>query len=343
MSIPIQNIYYLLSYAWNLLKVEDENRVAATTGDKVLNLLTLLLYRNTLPLIRQGLTRQFSRQTNTLTTIKGKIDLTATFRNDLLRQGKAICTFEDLSVDVLPNQVIKAIILQLQNTPELASEMQSLLCQLFRSFSQVSTIKLNQNLFTQLPAKWWGNRFYERVLPLCALLYQNLLPEPGGNSFVFVNFLEDERQMAQLFEHFVRNFLKQEQQEFGVKSERISWQTKTETATDLAFLPQMVTDISLLAAHRNIIIDTKYYKQALVRHYDKQKIISSHLYQLFSYLKNHPASAVDSPVEGILLYPVVEQELDLTYQLQGHKISIKTINLAQPWPNIKADLLQLLA
>ena len=103
----------------------------------------------------------------------------------------------------------------------------------------------------------------------------------------------------------------------------------------------MKTDISLTAATRKIIIDTKYYKKALTVHYDKQKLISGHLYQLFAYLKNQTDKT--NTVEGILLYPVVNQELDLVYKFPGHKVSIKTINLAQSWQDIKAELLRIIA
>jgi 5-methylcytosine-specific restriction enzyme subunit McrC len=43
--------------------------------------------------------------------------------------------------------------------------------------------------------------------------------------------------------------------------------------------------------------------------------------------------------EGILLYPTVNQTLDLFYDIQGHLIRVKTIDLNQSWQKIKEDLL----
>ena len=44
--------------------------------------------------------------------------------------------------------------------------------------------------------------------------------------------------------------------------------------------------------------------------------------------------------EGILLYPTVDVDLDLNYEIQGHRVRVKTINLNQDWQNIRRDLLQ---
>ena len=45
-------------------------------------------------------------------------------------------------------------------------------------------------------------------------------------------------------------------------------------------------------------------------------------------------------VPGILLYPTVQQSLNLNYEIQGHQISIKTVNLSQQWQTIHTDLLK---
>lgn len=44
----------------------------------------------------------------------------------------------------------------------------------------------------------------------------------------------------------------------------------------------------------------------------------------------------------MLLYPQVGQHLREMYSIQGHSITIATVNLAQPWPAISKDLIQLL-
>lgn len=46
--------------------------------------------------------------------------------------------------------------------------------------------------------------------------------------------------------------------------------------------------------------------------------------------------------EGILLYPTAGYDLDLKYEIQGHKISIRTVNLAKDWQNIHESLMNII-
>ena len=45
----------------------------------------------------------------------------------------------------------------------------------------------------------------------------------------------------------------------------------------------------------------------------------------------------------MLLYPTVDSPLSADFTHKGHKISIRTINLNQPWQSIHQDLLALVA
>jgi 5-methylcytosine-specific restriction enzyme subunit McrC len=150
--------------------------------------------------------------------------------------------------------------------------------------------------------------------------------------------------MARLFESFVRNFYKIEQSEFSVKREDIKWNFVTENEIDLRMLPKMSTDISLVSSSRKIIIDTKFYKEALGSRFTQEKINSSHLYQLFSYLKNQESDLeITKTCEGVLLYPSAGSDFKFSYRYQNHKIRVLSINLNQDWFDIKRDLLEIIS
>jgi 5-methylcytosine-specific restriction endonuclease McrBC regulatory subunit McrC len=57
----------------------------------------------------------------------------------------------------------------------------------------------------------------------------------------------------------------------------------------LARLPVMRTDVVLTSSDRCIILDTKYYLEALTGAFEERKVRSSHLYQVFAYLENRAA------------------------------------------------------
>ena len=77
---------------------------------------------------------------------------------------------------------------------------------------------------------------------------------------------------------------------------------------------------------------------------NREKIRQEHLLQLFGYLKHLEHSGGANKVcEGILLYPTVNKEIDYGLETQGHKISVKTINLNQNWESIHNDLLSIIS
>jgi 5-methylcytosine-specific restriction enzyme subunit McrC len=150
--------------------------------------------------------------------------------------------------------------------------------------------------------------------------------------------------MAVVFEQFLRNFYSLKQTEFKVSRTQPKWNATAAKSNDLRFLPTMTTDVTLSSISRTIIIDAKYYKDALQTHYDSRTVHSDNLYQLVAYLRgsNQKASSGKS-IEGILVYPVGEQSVDLSFKIDEYPVRIYTVNLGQPWYGIEADLLTLIA
>ena len=105
----------------------------------------------------------------------------------------------------------------------------------------------------------------------------------------------------------------------------------------------MQTDISLESPDRKIVIDAKYYKDALSDYYDTEKVHQDNLYQIFCYLKNlEQKGGINARSEGILIYPTVSIPVRFEMESQGHKICVKTINLNQKWDEIHHDLLAII-
>ena len=102
----------------------------------------------------------------------------------------------------------------------------------------------------------------------------------------FRDFLRDPKQLAALFEAFVRNFYRKEQKVFKVTADNLTWQDMHSTEEHMNLVPTMRFDICLRDESRYIVIDTKFYENALSEYYGKKGIRSQHLYQLFSYIKN---------------------------------------------------------
>lgn len=104
----------------------------------------------------------------------------------------------------------------------------------------------------------------------------------------------------------------------------------------------MITDIALEGHGRRIIIDTKIHGRSFGGSGVRQKVISDHLYQVLAYVLNRQAQIPGPTHEGMLLYPVVQARFRFEYTLLGHRITVCSVNLDQPWQDIQDDLLALL-
>lgn len=104
--------------------------------------------------------------------------------------------------------------------------------------------------------------------------------------------------------------------------------------------PAMRTDITLSDGQRTLIIDTKFYSSALqVGRWGKASLQSSNIYQLFTYVKNAD-KLQDGTVSGLLLYAktTAAEHPEVDTRIQGNRIGATTIDLTEPWPEVRGSL-----
>ena len=342
MTIPIENIYFLLCYAWNKLQEKDIVNVSNKGFTNIVNLFARILISGLIHLFKRGICRNYITYIEETSCLRGKLLINESLNKLLLNQGKAVCELSEYSNNVIHNQIIKATIKILLLSNELDIEYKNELIKVLRYFRNIDDIIITNKSFYKVILHR-NNYFYDFLLKVCELIYYNILIDEKDGSSKFQDFIQDERQMALLFENFIRNFYKYEQTEYKISRENITWQAKALTKESIGFLPTYQTDISLESKDRKIIIDAKFYKEALLKHYDKEIIRSDHINQLFAYLKNLEADGgLNEQCEGILLYPTVDKEIKLSYEIWGHKIQILTINLNKDWLEISKLLLNIL-
>jgi len=339
MNIPIQNIYYLLCYAWDKLEEKDKVDVSSIKSTEILDLFALIITRSIERVLKQGLDRYYVEKEEAIAGIKGKMNLSATIKRYGSRAGQTICNFDEFDYDILCNQIIKTTIWRLLRIETLDKDIASELHRLYFKLPVISLIELKTSDFTKIRLNKM-NHHYDFPLKVCKIIHDNIFIDEKTGKYCFKDFYREETAMARLFEAFVRNFYRIEQKEFQVYRERIPWDMTTQDSEDI--LPIMETDITLKSKNRKIIIDTKYYKEALVTRFGNEKFRSENMYQLFSYLKNQEKeSDLAKSCEGMLLYPAVKNNFKHTFQHGEHKIKIASIDLNQEWQSIKENLLSL--
>lgn len=339
MQIPILNIYYLLCYAWNRLEEGQTIPVSQLDKNEVSQLFATVLIEGTSHLIKKGLDRGYASRTDEIAKIRGKIDFPLNIKKNYFSHPRLYCNYDELDYNVLHNQIVKNTIKAMVNCQGVEASANEKLKSLYLRLHSIDDIQLSKKSFRKVQLNR-NNSFYDFMIKVCELIYDNLLINKSGGKSKFRDFLRDEKRMSLLFEEFVRNFYKRHLCRYKVSRSHIKWQLSPFTKQAADFLPRMETDITLKSANRRVIIDTKYYTNTLS---GNDKIHSANLYQLFAYLKNQEDvnDAISLQCEGLLLYPTTHQELRHEYQYEGHKISIQTINMNQDWKNIEKDLLSM--
>jgi 5-methylcytosine-specific restriction enzyme subunit McrC len=336
LQIPIQNIYYLLCYAWDKLEEGNIANHDIDANTDVLNLLAKIFVNGSKHLLKRGLEYSYRPQNQILAGVKGKLLLTQTLKKPILQNGQTICEFDEFTINTLPNQIIKTTLLNLQKTSGLDKKNLPEIRQILVRMSDIESVTLQKRHFREI-ALHRNNSFYDFTMKVAELIFENLLVNEETGSFKMQDFVKDERKMATLFEAFVRNFYKKELPNAKVTRENLTWLMTSSEENSQQFLPKMQTDISIFFKDRKVILETKFYKETLQKYYNSEKIHSENLYQLFAYLKNQK----DYNTEGVLLYPTVQDSLSMTYTYENHKIKIQTINLNQDWQGIRKELLAL--
>lgn len=333
--IPIENIYYLLCYSWDKLDEGDKVKVSKDDFDDLLNLFSKVLVNGVTYVLKRGLDRTYNNHVQPYRGIKGKLQLEASIKRNHFNQGLATCAFDEFDYNTLHNQIIKFTLKKLLYTKGIESDTKKGIRLLVQRFEKVTDKSINLSDFGKVRLHR-NNQFYDFILQVCKLIIENLSLNEREGKYEFQDFIRNETKMARLFEAFLFNFYKKES-DFKVRREIIKWNAVHISGGE-NLLPTMKTDITFEKDDRKIIMDAKYYKQALQSYYDKESIHSSNIYQLSAYLRNNK----NNQTEGILIYPTVKKEIASTYQIEGHQVSFVTINLNQDWEGIRKKLLEII-
>lgn len=343
MSIPIENIYFLLCYAWNRLEEKDRVEISIDDSTRLVDLFAKILINGTKILLKRGIDRNYVDQTGEINGIRGKLQLSQTIKSNLLEKQKTICIYDDFSADILPNRILYTTIYQLCRTKDLNKQLKEELFAISRMFSEITLIDISSSLFRQVRINR-NNRFYGFLMDICKIIHESILPSEAKGGYQFLDFHRDDAKMAKLFEEFAFNFYRIEQSTYRVRRENIFWNFQATIPNHMEFLPNMQTDITLESTDRKIIIDAKFYRETMKLHYNKERINSGNLYQLFSYLLNQEDSSKTTTrnATGMLLYPTVTQDYDLNFTYKDHPIHIRTVNLNMSWDRITKRLLEII-
>lgn len=348
-GIPIRNLWHMLLYAWNEWPLTTIQWVmqaveSAPTLDALLAsvLATVIEQR-----LRLGLGRSYGNHKGIVQGIRGRIHFGESLKRHTFERDQAYCEFQQYTANSLENQIIRTTLARLTQAGQFgaatgaASELRHRLRRLTANLRDIDTIELTPELLRR-PLRH-RDADYRLMLSICELIFQREMPvETDGRSTVPA-VRRDALVLHNIYERFVANFYRLHLAGWDVTAQkRLNWHAR-ETNTHL---PSMIPDLILQnrSSGRILIIDTKFTSHSLIENqWGKPVFDSSHLYQLYAYLRSQEhLSEEHRTASGLLLYPAIHSSVSERVELQDHLIRIESINLAAPWQQIEHHLLDLM-
>lgn len=329
--IRIQNIYYMLAYAFQILKEQGYANCAIEDFENTADLLSAILAKGVAIQIKHGLRHTYIEKMEPLSCLHGKINVTESIKHQTLIKQQLVCTYDEFSVDCYMNRILKTT-MELLLRYDIPKNRKKELRNLLLYFTDVSTVDVNG-------INWKfrfhrNNQSYQMLMSVCYLIIKGLLQTNADGSIKLMRFL-DEQRMCRLYEKFILEYYRKHYPQIKTASSQIEWALDDGINV---MLPIMHSDIMLTFENKTLIIDAKYYSYTTQKQYDVNKLHSNNLYQIFTYVKNK--AAFGGKVSGMLLYAKTDEKIqpDNTYIMSGNKISVKTLDLNCEFSEIAKQL-----
>jgi len=335
--IKIKNIYYMLSYAYQTLREDGYKSIETEDFRNVHDLLAAILIKGVAFQIKRGLNRDYIPQTEPLSNLKGKIDITDSVKMQTIINKQMVCQYDLFIEDTKLNQILKSAMTLLLRHGDVKLENKKALRKLLICFENVSIIEPFQIDWKSV-SYHRNNATYKMLINICWLVIKGLLLTTEEGHYKMSKFLDDQ-QIHRLFEKFVLGYYIKEHQYLSASSSYIEWDLNDDE--NKLFLPQMKTDTMLEYNGKVLIIDTKYYSHTMQYNsmFSSTTVISNNLYQIFSYVKNKDKLRKGN-VSGVLLYAKTDEKItpDCDYIIGGNRIGVKTLDLNTDFALIKEKL-----
>lgn len=318
--IRIQNIYYMLAYAFQVLQERGYESCGTEEFENTADLLSAILVKGVSTQIKRGLGRTYIEETEPLSCLRGKISVTESMKQQTLMKQQLICTYDEFSVDSYMNRILKTtmeLLLRYDIPKARKKELRNMLLY-FKEVNTIDVHSINWNFRFHR-----NNQTYQMLMSICYLVIKGLLQTSADGSVKLMQFL-DEQRMCRLYEKFILEYYKKHYPQIKTSASQIGWALDDGIGI---MLPIMQSDIMLAYGDRTLIIDAKYYGHTTQQQYNVNTLHSNNLYQIFTYVKNKAAAGGE--VSGMLLYARTDEEIqpDHTYMMSGNRISVKTLDL----------------
>ena len=332
--IPIKNIFYMLAYAFKALNSQGYRKIETEDFENVADLCSAILIKGITSQIKQGLSKDYQEQNESISSLRGRIDLTKSIKEQTFLKRQMYCQFDEFTTNSYMNRILKTT-MELLIRSDIKASRKKELRRLLAYFIDVETLDVSSIDWHQRYNR--NNQTYRMLISICYLVIKGLLQSQADGATKLMDFLDDQH-MHRLYEKFIYEYYVKEFPNIKTSSPQINW------AIDdgyIDMLPVMQSDVVLERDDNILIIDAKYYSHNLQTQFDSRSIHSGNLYQIFTYTKNMSLEVGDKKkVSGLLLYAKTDDfvQPDHSYSMSGNQIGAKTLNLDCDFTKVKRQL-----
>lgn len=327
----------MLTYAFKELKHNNYEYISGENFDNIYDLFAEILSKGVAYLLKQGLHKEYIIKEDTITTLRGKLDLQGTIKEKITRRTRLVCEYDELTINNIFNQIIKTTVGVLLGKSDVKNGRKNNLKRLMLFFDGVDTV--SPSLVRWHSLRYDRNsRTYQMLHSLCYFILQNQLLSTEQGSTKLPQFSDEH--MNLLFQRFVMEYYRKHHPEYRATAKQIKWNFCDNGVSSSSILPIMQSDITLNLGERTLIIDTKYYGKNLQEHYGKFTVNSPNFYQIHTYVMNEDRKHTGK-VDGMLLYAKTTADVqpDGSFRTNdGNLLMVRTLDLSQDFESIKTDL-----
>lgn len=330
--IRIKNIYYMLSYAFQVLNEQGYKQIKTEEFENTAELCAAILIKGVSSQIKRGLGKEYILQTEPLSTVRGKIDISSSIKDQTIIKKQLVCSYDEFSVNSYMNRIIRTT-MELLLRSNISKPRKKELRKLLVFFGEVKPLEINSIDWRIQYNR--NNQTYQMLISICFLIVKGLLQTTSDGTTKLMDFL-DEQRMCRLYEKFILEYYKKEFPKLKVTASQIPWDLDDDESD---MLPVMQSDIMLSDKKKTLIIDAKYYSRTMQVQYDVHTLHSGNLYQVYTYVKNLDKDRTGN-VSGMLLYAKTDEVMlpHNSYKMGGNKISVDTLNLDCEFDEIRQQL-----
>lgn len=286
-------------------------------NNSLLDILAKVFSKKLLNELQKGLYREYVSKEEALSTIKGKILISKSIKENTINKNKMNCKYDEFTEDNLFNAILKraiSVILFSIKNDDVKKELNII----NNVLNDISDIYIPNNIILNYKLNRMNNRFLEcftlaKLILLNSSMDKSLGKENGFSILFEMNYLYEEYIGVLLKEVFNDTNISINTQE---KSRYLLWNTLKER-NEIALNP----DIVIYKDNKpKVIIDTKWKSSSI----NNIEIYSqSDIYQMYAYITTYAECE-----ECILLYPKFE-DISHSYWKLNQNIGDKKILISE--------------